>query len=273
MLAKMRDFTERCAAAQWKGHTGKRITDIVNIGIGGSDLGPVMVTEALRPYWQAGTAGPLRVERRRHAHRRERSSAADPETTLFIVASKTFTTQETITNANTARSWLLDALGDQRRRRQALRRAVDQRQGGGELRHRHRQHVRVLGLGRRALLAVVGDRAADRARRSAWTTSRSCSQGAHDMDEHFRTAPLEQNLPVVMALLGVWYANFFGAETHAILPYDQYLHRFAAYFQQGDMESNGKGVDRQGQPDHRLHDRARSSGASRARTASTRSTS
>ena len=246
VLAKMRAFTDRLRSGAWKGHTGKAITDIVNIGIGGSDLGPVMVTEALRPYWAAHLDVHF-VSNVDGTHVAETLKRLDPETTLFIVASKTFTTQETLTNATSARTWLLDRL-----------------QAGPEAVAKHfvalstnAKQVAAFGIDTANMFEFwdwVGGRY------SLWSAiglSIACVigmdhfeellAGAHEMDEHFRTAPLEENLPVLLGMLGVWYANFFGAETHAILPYDQYLHRFAAYFQQGDMESNGKSVDREGQ--------------------------
>ena len=167
----------------------------------------------------------------------------DPAETLFVVSSKTFTTLETMTNARTAREWSL--AGARRRRgggRQALRRRLDQRRGGRRVRDRHRQHVRLLGLGRRPLLDGLGDRALDDARDRARGASRELLAGFHAIDEHFREAPLEQNLPALMGLLAVWYGDFFGAQTVAVLPYDQYLKRFPAYLQQLTMESNGKHV-------------------------------
>jgi len=244
VLAKMRSFTDRVRSGDWKGHTGKRITDVVNIGIGGSDLGPVMVTEALHPYWQAGLAAHF-VSNIDSTHLAETIRHLDPATTLFIVASKTFTTQETITNAKSARAWLLAALKDDT--------AVA-------------KHFVALSTNAKEVAAFGIDTANMfefwdwvGGRYSLWSAiglSIACVigmdhfeellAGGFEMDEHFRTAPLEQNLPVILGMLGIWYANFWGAETHAILPYDQYLHRFAAYFQQGDMESNGKGVDRSG---------------------------
>jgi glucose-6-phosphate isomerase len=250
VLAKMRDFTERVRSGAWTGHTGKTITDIVNIGIGGSDLGPVMVTEALRPYWKAD----LRVHFVSNVdgtHIAETVKRVDPERTLFIVASKTFTTQETITNAKTARAWLLERLG-----------------AGNEAVAKHfvalstnAKEVAGFGIdtanmfefwdwvgGRYSLWSAIG---LPIACVIGMDHFEQLLAGAHAMDEHFRTAPLEQNLPVLLAMLGVWYHNFWGAESHAILPYDQYLHRFPAYFQQGDMESNGKGVNREG---HRITD-------------------
>ena len=246
VLTKMRAFTDRLRSGAWKGHTGKAITDIVNIGIGGSDLGPVMVTEALRPYWAAHLDVHF-VSNVDGTHVAETLKRLDPETTLFIVASKTFTTQETLTNATSARTWLLDRL-----------------QAGPEAVAKHfvalstnAKQVAAFGIDTANMFEFwdwVGGRY------SLWSAiglSIACVigmdhfeellAGAHEMDEHFHTAPLEENLPVLLGMLGVWYANFFGAETHAILPYDQYLHRFAAYFQQGDMESNGKSVDREGQ--------------------------
>jgi glucose-6-phosphate isomerase len=244
-LAKMRDFTERLRSGAWKGATGKTITDIVNIGIGGSDLGPVMVTEALRPYWKADLRAHF-VSNVDGTHIAETLAHVDPERTLFIVASKTFTTQETLTNARTARAWLLDKL-----------RAGD----GAVAKHfvalsTNTKEVSAFGIDPANMFEFwdwVGGRY------SLWSAiglSIACVigmdhfeellAGGFAMDGHFRTAPLEQNLPVILATLGIWYANFWGAETHAILPYDQYLHRFAAYFQQGDMESNGKSVDREG---------------------------
>ncbi|HEX2691540.1 MAG TPA: glucose-6-phosphate isomerase, partial [Kofleriaceae bacterium] len=245
VLARMRAFTERLRSGVWKGATGKTITDIVNIGIGGSDLGPMMVTEALRPYGKADLRAHF-VSNVDGTHLAETVQRVDPERTLFIVASKTFTTQETLTNARTARAWLLGKLG-----------------AGNEAVAKHfvalstnAKEVAAFGIDTANMFEFwdwVGGRY------SLWSAiglSIACVigmdhfeellAGGHAMDEHFRTAPLAENLPVILGMLGVWYANFFGAETHAILPYDQYLHRFAAYFQQGDMESNGKSVDRQG---------------------------
>ncbi len=246
VLAKMRSFTERLRDGRWKGHTGKPITDVVNIGIGGSDLGPVMVTEALRPYWKDGLRAHF-VSNVDATHLAETVRTLDPATTLFIIASKTFTTQETIANATSARAWLLAALKDDA--------AVA-------------KHFVALSTNAKAVAAFGIDTANMfefwdwvGGRYSLWSAiglSIACVigmdhfeellAGAHEMDEHFRTAPLDTNLPVILAMLGIWYANFWGADSHAILPYDQYLHRFAAYFQQGDMESNGKSVDRDGAP-------------------------
>jgi glucose-6-phosphate isomerase len=246
VLDKMRHFTDSVRSGEWKGHTGKRITDIVNIGIGGSDLGPVMMTEALRPYWQQGLQVHF-VSNIDGTHIAEALKRCRPETTLFTVASKTFTTQETIVNAKTARSWLLDVLGD---RAAVARHFVALSTNAQEVSSFGIDTANMFEFwdwvgGRYSLWSAIG---LPIALAIGMDRFEELLQGAHDIDEHFRTTPLERNLPVVMALLGVWYANFWGAETHAILPYDQYLHRFAAYFQQGDMESNGKGVDRQGRP-------------------------
>ena len=246
VLAKMRDFAERLRSGAWKGHTGKTITDVVNIGIGGSDLGPVMVTEALRPYWKEDMRAHF-VSNVDGTHLAETLRGVDPERTLFIVASKTFTTQETLTNARSARTWLLEALGVTTNEAVA-KHFVALSTNATE--------VSAFGIdtanmfefwdwvgGRYSLWSAIGLPIACVVGMDAFE---EMLEGASAMDEHFRSAPLAKNLPVVLGMLGVWYANFFGAETHAILPYDQYLHRFPAYFQQGDMESNGKRVDREG---------------------------
>ncbi|MBA2542715.1 MAG: glucose-6-phosphate isomerase, partial [Deltaproteobacteria bacterium] len=248
VLAKMRDFTERVRGGTWTGYTGKPITDIVNIGIGGSDLGPVMATEALRPYWKDGMNVHF-VSNVDGTHIAEVCKKIDPERALFIVASKTFTTQETLTNANSAKTFLLNALG------------AGSSDSGAVAKHfvalsTNAKEVSKFGIdvenmfefwdwvgGRYSLWSAIG---MSIALVIGADNFEELLQGGHDMDEHFRTAPLHENLPVILGMLGVWYMNFFGAETHAILPYDQYMHRFAAYFQQGDMESNGKSVDRSG---------------------------
>ena len=244
VLDRMARFVLSVRSGQWRGHTGKAITDVVNIGIGGSDLGPVMVTEALRPYWKPGMRAHF-VSNIDGTHLAEILRRVDPETVLFTVASKTFTTQETLTNARSARAWLVDALGDEAA---VARHFVAMSTNGAE--------VSAFGIdtanmfefwdwvgGRYSLWSAIG---LPIALVIGMDRFEELLQGAHDVDEHVRTTPLPDNIPVRMGLLGVWYHNFLGAETHAILPYDQYLHRFAAYFQQGDMESNGKGVDRQG---------------------------
>ncbi len=240
VLGQMRTFSEAVRSGAWKGYTGEAITDIVNIGIGGSDLGPLMVTEALKPY----------AHERLRSHFVSNIDATDlaetlkqvrPETTLFIVASKTFTTLETITNATSARDWLLAKAKDKSAVAKHFVALSTNAEG-----------VEDFGIDTANMFAFwdwVGGRY------SVWSAIglsvvlsigmdhfESFLSGAHAVDEHFRTTPFEKNIPVIMGLLGIWYNNFFGAQTHAILPYDQYLHRFPAYFQQGDMESNGKRV-------------------------------
>ncbi len=244
VLGRMRRFSESVHSGEWKGHTGKPVTDIVNIGIGGSDLGPHMVCEALKPFRSDRLRGHF-VSNVDGTHLAETLRCVDPETTLFIVASKTFTTQETLTNARSARSWLVGRLGSE----EAVARhfvAVST----------NRREVEAFGIDAGNMFGFwdwVGGRY------SCWSAiglSIACLigmdrfeeflGGAHEVDEHFRTEPWERNIPVTMALLGIWYGNFLGAHAHAVLPYDQYLHRFPAYLQQADMESNGKGTDRDG---------------------------
>ena len=246
VLEKMRVFTEQVRSGAWKGWTGRPITTIVNIGIGGSDLGPKMVTEALRPYGKpeldihfvSNVDSTDLVETLRHLN---------PETTLFLVASKTFTTQETMMNAHSARSWLLAAAGDEK--------AVAHHFAALSTNARE---VAAFGIdtanmfefwdwvgGRYSLWSAIG---LSIALYLGFDRFEELLDGAFRVDEHFRTAPLQSNLPVVMGLLGVWYNNFFDAQSHAILPYDQYLAHFPAYFQQGDMESNGKSVTASGEP-------------------------
>lgn len=241
VLGRMRKLVDTVRSGEWLGSTGKPITDIVNIGIGGSDLGPVMMTEALKPYGRAGgldihfisnVDGTHAVEVLRHLHR---------ETTLFVIASKTFTTQETMTNARTARDWFLTR--------------------GGTLQAVSKHFIAVsantkaatnFGIdpenifefwdwvgGRYSLWSAVG---LSTALYLGMDHFEELLEGAFEMDEHFRTAPLEENIPVILAMLGIWYNNFFDADSHALLPYDQYMHRFSAYVQQLDMESNGKQV-------------------------------
>jgi glucose-6-phosphate isomerase len=245
VLAKMRDFTDRLRSGAWKGHTGKTITDVVNIGIGGSDLGPAMVTEALRPYWKPDMRAHF-VSNVDGTHIAETLRRVDPERTLFIVASKTFTTQETLANAHTARAWLLDKLGA--KQDAVAKHFVALSTSAKEVAAFGIDTANMFELwdwvgGRYSLWSAIGLSIASVIGMDRFE---ELLAGGHDMDEHFRTAPIRDNLPVLLAMLGVWYASFWGAESYAILPYDQYLHRFAAYFQQGDMESNGKGVDRQG---------------------------
>eukprot|EP00053_Salpingoeca_punica_P016134 m.150800 g.150800 ORF g.150800 m.150800 type:complete len:545 (-) comp16889_c0_seq3:2698-4332(-) len=245
VLEQMRAFTDAVRSGTWKGYTGKAIEHVVNIGIGGSDLGPLMVTEALKPY-----GGKLKmhfVSNVDGTHIAETLKAVDPETTLFIVASKTFTTQETITNAQTAKDWLLQTAKDPSavaKHFVALSTNEYAVRSFGIDPHNMFEFWDWVG-GRYSLWSAIGTSIA---LAIGMDNFEALLAGAHDMDKHFRTAPLEQNAPVILALLGIWYNNFFKAQTHALLPYDQYLHRFAAYFQQGDMESNGKSVCRDSKP-------------------------
>ncbi|WP_461129629.1 glucose-6-phosphate isomerase [Spirosoma aerophilum] len=247
VLAHMKSFTERIRSGDWKGYTGEAITDIVNIGIGGSDLGPVMVTEALKPYADDKKLRVHFVSNVDGVHIYETLQTVRPETTLFLIASKTFTTQETMTNAQTARQWFLDAAQDEA--------AIAKHFAALST---NKKDVEKFGIdpdnmfgfwdwvgGRYSLWSAIG---LSIALYIGFDKFEELLEGAHAMDLHFRDTPLDQNLPVILALVGIWYNNFFGAQTEAILPYDQYMHRFAAYFQQGDMESNGKSVDRDGNP-------------------------
>ncbi|MFW5452700.1 glucose-6-phosphate isomerase [Thioalkalivibrio sulfidiphilus] len=248
VLARMAGFTERVRSGDWTGHTGKPIRHVVNIGIGGSDLGPVMVCEALRPYGHERLSMHF-VSNVDGTHMAETLKRVDPETTLFIIASKTFTTQETLTNAHTARRWFLEHASDE----SAIARhfvAVSTNRDGVVKFGIDPEHM--FGFwdwvgGRYSLWSAIG---LPIALYVGMERFEELLEGAHAMDEHFRTAPLGENLPVILALLGVWYVNFFEAHSHAILPYDQSMLRFPAYFQQGDMESNGKSVDRQGRRVH-----------------------
>jgi len=245
VLEQMHHFSNKLISGEWKGYTGKTITSIVNIGIGGSDLGPLMVTEALKHYHKSIT--PYFVSNVDGTHMAETVKKLNPETTLFIIASKTFTTQETMTNAESAKSWFMEKTS-----------------GKGDV----AKHFVAVSTNTKAVTAfgiapenmfVFWDWVGGRY--SLWSSiglSIACTigydnfkellAGAHDADNHFRNEPFEKNIPVILALLGIWYSNFFDAHTEAILPYDQYMHRFAAYFQQGNMESNGKSIDRNGQP-------------------------
>ncbi|ENY70399.1 glucose-6-phosphate isomerase [Aeromonas diversa CDC 2478-85] len=245
VLAKMKGFCEKVIGGEWKGYTGKPIKHVVNIGIGGSDLGPVMITEALRAY--KNHLEMHFVSNVDGTHIAETLKKIDPETTLFLVASKTFTTQETMTNALSARDWFLGHAGDKAH---------------------VAKHFAALSTNGKAV-AEFGIDTANMFEFWDWVGGRYSSwsaigmpialsvgidnfeallQGAFEMDMHFATAAYEQNVPVLLALIGLWYNNFHGAESEAILPYDQYMHRFPAYFQQGNMESNGKYVDRAGNP-------------------------
>lgn len=245
VLDKMAKFCQQVRDGVWLGATGQPITDIVNIGIGGSDLGPLMVTEALKPYGHERLNVHF-VSNVDATHLLETLRHLQPETTLFLVASKTFTTQETMSNAHSARDWLLQQLKDEK----AVARhfvAIST----------NRQKVSEFGInpdnmfefwdwvgGRYSLWSAIG---LSIALYIGMDHFEDLLSGAHRVDEHFRDTPFERNIPVIMGLLGVWYNNFFGADSHAILPYDQYMHRFPAYFQQGDMESNGKRVTLSGQ--------------------------
>jgi len=244
VLDKIRGFTDSVRSGEWKGYTGKRITDVVNIGIGGSDLGPVMATEALKTYTQRDLAVHF-VSNIDGTHMAETLLKCDPETTLFIVASKTFTTQETITNATTARDWLLAKAGDKSsvaKHFVALSTNADAVSEFGIDTNNMFEFWDWVG-GRYSLWCAIG---LPIAMAIGMDNFEELLAGAHEMDQHFLNAEYKDNLPAIMGLLGLWYNNFFGAQTLAILPYDQYMHRFAAYFQQGDMESNGKRVNRDG---------------------------
>ena len=245
VLAKKKGFCEKIISGEWKGYTGKAIQHVVNIGIGGSDLGPVMITEALRPY--KNHLQMHFVSNVDGTHIAETLKEIDAETTLFLVASKTFTTQETMTNALTARDWFIKIAGD--KAHVAKHFAALSTNG---------KAVAEFGIDTNNMFEFwdwVGGRY------SSWSAIgmpialsvgfenfEALLQGAFEMDMHFATASYEQNVPVLLALIGLWYNNFHGAESEAILPYDQYMHRFPAYFQQGNMESNGKYVDRNGKP-------------------------
>lgn len=243
VLGQMKRFSEQIISGNWTGYTGKTITDVVNIGIGGSDLGPVMITEALKPY-----KNHLKlhfVSNIDGTHMAEVLKSCQPDTTLFLIASKTFTTQETMTNAHSARAWFLRAAGDEK--------AVAKHFAALST---NQKAVEAFGIdpanmfqfwdwvgGRYSLWSAIG---LSIVLGIGYDNFEKLLAGAHAMDEHFRTADYNQNLPVLLALIGLWNTNFLGAASEAILPYDQYLHRFAAYFQQGNMESNGKSVDRNG---------------------------
>lgn len=239
----MKDFTDQVITGKWKGYTGKTITDIVNIGIGGSDLGPVMVTEALKPY--KNHLNIHFVSNVDGTHIAETLKKVNPESTLFLIASKTFTTQETMANAFSARKWFLNFAKDEK--------AVSKHFVALST---NSKAVSQFGIdvanmfefwdwvgGRYSLWSAIG---LSIALSIGYSNFEQLLAGANEMDTHFATASFDKNMPVILALLGIWYVNFFDASTHAILPYDQYMHRFAAYFQQGDMESNGKSVDRNG---------------------------
>lgn len=246
VLAHMKSFSEKIHSGEWTGYSGKPIRNIVNIGIGGSDLGPVMVSEALKSYWIDGMQGYF-VSNVDATQLVETLKKLNPEETLFVIASKTFTTQETMTNAYSAREWLLQSAGDEAHiakhfvalstnEKEVLKFGID------------RSNMFVFWDwvgGRYSLWSAIG---LSIALLIGFTRFEEMLYGAHATDQHFKNTPFEKNIPVIMALTGIWYRNFFGSQTEAILPYDQYMHRFAAYFQQGNMESNGKSVDRNGVP-------------------------
>ncbi|ENI8159722.1 TPA: glucose-6-phosphate isomerase [Escherichia coli] len=243
VLEKMKTFSEAIISGEWKGYTGKAITDVVNIGIGGSDLGPYMVTEALRPY--KNHLNMHFVSNVDGTHIAEVLKKVNPETTLFLVASKTFTTQETMTNAHSARDWFLKAAGDEKHVAKHFAALSTNAKAVGEFGIDTANMFEFWDWvgGRYSLWSAIG---LPIVLSIGFDNFVELLSGAHAMDKHFSTTPAEKNLPVLLALIGIWYNNFFGAETEAILPYDQYMHRFAAYFQQGNMESNGKYVDRNG---------------------------
>ncbi|MCL2895973.1 glucose-6-phosphate isomerase [Brenneria tiliae] len=245
VLAKMKDFSERIIGGEWKGYTGKAITDVVNIGIGGSDLGPYMVTEALKPY--KNHLNMHFVSNVDGTHIAETLKPLNPETTLFLVASKTFTTQETMTNAHSARDWFLKAAQDEKHVAKHFAALSTNAKAVGDFGIDTNNMFEFWDWvgGRYSLWSAIG---LSIILSLGFENFEQLLSGAHAMDKHFAATPAEQNLPVLLALIGIWYNNFFGAETEAILPYDQYMHRFAAYFQQGNMESNGKYVDRNGNP-------------------------
>jgi glucose-6-phosphate isomerase len=244
VLNQMKAFCEQIHSGEWKGYSGKQINTVVNIGIGGSDLGPLMVCEALKPYKKENMAVHF-VSNIDGAHIAETLKLCDPETTLFVVASKTFTTQETLTNAQTAKNWLLSSCDD----------------GDAVAKHfvalsTNREGVQSFGIdpnnmfpfeswvgGRYSLWSAIG---LSICLATGFENFKALLDGAHSMDKHFQEAPLKNNIPVTMALLGIWYRNFWNAESYAVLPYDQYLHRLPAFLQQLDMESNGKSVTRDG---------------------------
>ena len=241
---RMKVFADKVSNKKWLGFSGKPVTDIVNIGIGGSDLGPVMVTEALKPFWKAGMRV-FFVSNIDGTHIAETLKKLNPETTLFLIASKTFTTLETMTNANTAKKWFLENGGSEK----------DIAKHFAAL-STNAKAVTDFGIdpgnmfefwdwvgGRYSLWSAIG---LSIACVIGYENFEELLRGAYSVDRHFKTAPFDKNIPVILGLLGIWYNNFFGAETHAVLPYDQYMHRFAAYLQQGDMESNGKSTDRTG---------------------------
>jgi glucose-6-phosphate isomerase len=244
VLQQMKTFCNKIHQGEHLGYTGKKITTIVNIGIGGSDLGPVMVTEALKPYWVDGIQTYF-VSNVDGTHIAETLKKVNAEETLFLIASKTFTTQETMTNAHTARIWFLEYAKDEEHIATHFV-ALSTNEKLVNAFGIHSQNMFEFWDwvgGRYSLWSAIG---LSIALTIGYDNFEDLLKGAHETDVHFKSTPFEKNMPVIMALLGIWYTNFFGAQSEAILPYDQYLHRFAAYFQQGNMESNGKYVDRNG---------------------------
>lgn len=244
VLQKMKLFTDKVRSGKWKGYSGKSITDVVNIGIGGSDLGPLMVTEALKPY--GGDLNVHFVSNVDGTHIAETLKQINTETTLFVIASKTFTTQETLTNAHSAKDWFLQSeanVEDVAKHFVSISTNVEGVASFGINTQNMFEFWDWVG-GRYSLWSSIG---LSIALYIGFDNYEELLSGAHEMDLHFKTAPFEENIPVILGLLGVWYNNFFGAESHCILPYDQYMHRFAAYFQQGDMESNGKYINKNGE--------------------------
>ena len=245
VLSQMKAFSDRVRSGEWKGFSGKKITDIVNIGIGGSDLGPVMVTEALKPYGKKGLKVHF-VSNVDGTHIAETLKLVRPETTLFMIASKTFTTQETMANAHSARNWFLEQAADEEHIKKHFVAISTNSKGvaGFGIDPRNMFEFWDWVGGRYSLWSAIG---LSIACYIGFSNFELLLTGAHDMDNHFRHSTFRKNIPVILGLLGIWYNNFYQAQSHAILPYDQYMHRFAAYFQQGDMESNGKSVNRSGE--------------------------
>ncbi len=248
VLRQMKQFATRVHSGEWKGYSGKKIRYIVNIGIGGSDLGPVMVTEALKPYWVEGIQ-PYFVSNVDGTHIAETLKKVTPEETLFLIASKTFTTQETMTNAHTARDWFMKAAKDDT---QVAKHFVALSTNEKEVVKFGIDKANMFEFwdwvgGRYSLWSAIG---LSIVLTVGYDHFEQLLKGAHETDVHFAQTPFEKNIPVLMALIGLWYTNFFGTQTEAILPYDQYMHRFAAYFQQGNMESNGKYVSRSNERVH-----------------------
>ena len=242
--SQMHTFCKKIHSGEWKGYTGKKIKYIVNIGIGGSDLGPVMVTEALKPYWQPGIQTYF-VSNVDGTHIAETLKKVTPDETLFLIASKTFTTQETMTNALTARAWFLESANNEAhiaKHFAALSTNEEAVTKFGIDKDNMFEFWDWVG-GRYSLWSAIG---LSIALTIGYDNFEQLLKGAYAVDLHVQKEKFDKNIPVLMALIGVWYTNFFGAQSEAILPYDQYMHRFAAYFQQGNMESNGKSTDRNG---------------------------